>query len=81
MLNKTFWIGIALLILFGCRPLEVEVDDACLIIDTTQQENLLCILGDDRLCLCPSSDISVQARCDLGNLPERTHPEPLCEEN
>ena len=70
-------------LLAGCLPEievggEVDVDDACVVVDTTQQENLLCILGELRLCRCPSPDPSVQAQCNDFSLPDRAAPPPSC---
>lgn len=74
----------ALAILFSqCRPIKhegtLEVENACVVTDTQQLENMLCILGELRLCRCPSTDPSVQAQCDEFNLPDRAPPEPICE--
>ena len=76
---KFYMIGIMAILLLGCLE-EIKVDDSCVIIDTTQQENVACILGNEKLCLCPSADVNVQEECDKLNLPDRAHPPPLCEE-
>ena len=79
---KFYLIGIAVGFMLGCLPEEIEVTgEVCTVIDTTQQENMFCILGNEKLCLCPSGDINVQEQCDLKNLPDRSHqPSVICEE-
>ena len=71
-------------LLGGCLPEievggEVDVDDACVVIDTTQQENFMCLSGLHDFCYCPSLDPSVQKQCDLFSLPDRSVQPPSCE--
>ena len=71
-------------LLCGCLPEievggEVDVDDACVVVDTTQQENFMCISELHDFCRCPSPDPSVQKRCDDFSLPDRSAPPPSCE--
>ena len=72
-------LGLLALVLSKCKAL-VEVEDACVRLETVQWENVACIEGRLELCRCPSVDSSVQAQCDTFDLPDRDAPPTTCEE-
>lgn len=87
-MTRDWWLYLLLAIALGllavalseCKKLEVEDVSGCVRFDTEQLENIACIEGVHELCRCPSEDSSVQAQCDLWELPDRDAPPSECEE-